>query len=238
MTSGLPPTSVVPFKKPDHLVGRDEVVAALHERLKESNVALTPALTGQGGIGKTQLAALYVHTYPQAFPGGVFWLNCADPDSILSQIAEAFAPKLGIESPLQDPVQRRRELAARWLAQVRGRPDILIVADNLEEARLLESLGGLEHSKLTALGCGLLITSRQRGLPECEDVQVERLPLPASRVLLEQEARTNGLDLAETEALERVARMLGGLTAHASHGRRPGARAWGDVLQSRQSAWR
>ena len=72
---------VVPFRKPDHLVGRDKNIADLHERLKLGNVTLTPALTGQGGIGKTQLAALYVHTYPQAFPGGVFWLNCATPSS-------------------------------------------------------------------------------------------------------------------------------------------------------------
>ncbi|NIO76338.1 MAG: tetratricopeptide repeat protein, partial [Armatimonadetes bacterium] len=42
---------------------------------------------GMGGIGKTQLAAEFVHRYGQYFAGGVFWLSFADPAAIPAEVA-------------------------------------------------------------------------------------------------------------------------------------------------------
>ena len=102
-------------------------------------------------------------------------------------------------------------MAESWLAAVRNDPNVLIVADNLERPDILRSLPGLPSCALTSLDCRLLVTSRQRDLPGCQDVEVERLPLPASCALLEREAGIGDLALAEGEALEWVARILGGL---------------------------
>jgi hypothetical protein len=35
-------------------------------------------LTGQGGIGKTQLAVEYCFRYRHCYPDGVFWVNAAE----------------------------------------------------------------------------------------------------------------------------------------------------------------
>jgi tetratricopeptide (TPR) repeat protein len=43
---------------------------------------------GLGGIGKTELAAAYVHDFAAAYPGGVFWLN----------LATYVAPQPGLET--------------------------------------------------------------------------------------------------------------------------------------------
>ena len=205
---------VVDFKKPV-LFGREHLLEPLHERVKNGSVALSPALTGQGGIGKTQLAALYVHTYRSAYPGGIFWLELADPQPrhILRQIAGSFAPPLKLTSQLNDPDARDKDLAEQWLGTVRTRRDALIVADNLEKRDLLSGLPGLPNSRLTALDCCLLVTTRQRELSGCEDFPVERLPLEAARKLLLSEAECDlaVLDEDEDASLSRVCKLLGGL---------------------------
>src|SRR4051812_47304687 len=64
--------------RPGHLRGRDTELAAIARLLDGSDTAIAPAWSGQGGIGKTQLAMLYAHQYADCHPKGVFWLSLAD----------------------------------------------------------------------------------------------------------------------------------------------------------------
>jgi hypothetical protein len=76
----------VPYLEHTHFVGRDEDLARLHAALQgEGPVGINPAalgnptgLTGQGGIGKTQLAVAYAYRYQAHYPDGVYWLNAAN----------------------------------------------------------------------------------------------------------------------------------------------------------------
>ena len=75
--------------RPDHLRGREAELARLDELLDGNEAAaITPALVGQGGVGKTQLAALYANDRAGRYPGGVFWLTMADPSAsnVLGQL--------------------------------------------------------------------------------------------------------------------------------------------------------
>ena len=78
----LNPWFFIPFPRNPDFVGREHELAQLHAALggADEPVGITPAgLTGMGGIGKTQLAVEYCYRYANAYPGGVFWVNAAEP---------------------------------------------------------------------------------------------------------------------------------------------------------------
>lgn len=76
----------VPYPEHSHFVGREDDLQRLHAALQgEGPVGINPAalgnptgVTGQGGIGKTQLAVAYAYRYRAAYPDGVYWINAAE----------------------------------------------------------------------------------------------------------------------------------------------------------------
>ena len=100
----------MPFTASPSFVGREPEWKALASAVGTNQPAMVvPAVaTGLGGIGKTSLVTEFVYRYGWYFRGGVFWLNCADPEQIASQIA-GFASVLEIDTrdiPLDAQVQR------------------------------------------------------------------------------------------------------------------------------------
>ena len=89
----LPPGSLVPFAPNPLFVGRASHLRALAAMLKDEGGendrrTTIAAITGWGGVGKTQLATEFVHRYGQYFAGGVFWLSFAEANAIPVQVAE------------------------------------------------------------------------------------------------------------------------------------------------------
>jgi hypothetical protein len=202
----------IPFPHPV-LVGREEDLQRLHEALQQGDTAIAPALTGQGGIGKTQLAVLYAHTYADAYPGGIFWLNAADPQTILPQLAD-YATELDPSKlpPGGDQAEYVRQRALQWVGAVRQRSDVLVILDNLEDETLLRNeLPGLPNVRLPGLGCRVLITSRRRALPGCTDFPLDVLPPEATRMLLFRESGRRAESPVERAAADEIGVLLGGL---------------------------
>ncbi len=155
----LPPQSCMPFGKNPLFVGRAndlrQLAAALHrgDTAAVSQVE-TAAATGLGGIGKTQLACEYAHRYGQFYPGGVFWLSFADPQSVPAQIAACGG--LGAMDLAPDYTRRSLDEQAKlvlsaWQEPIRR----LLVFDNCEEPALIE-----RWRPITG-GCHVLVTSRR-----------------------------------------------------------------------------
>ena len=173
----------------------------LRERLvRERRVALS----GMGGVGKSQLAIEYLHRHRddperQGYVDGVFWLRGESAATLTGDFAAlAWLPPLELDERQQREQERVIEAVARWL-QVHVR--WLLVIDNLDEAAV-PTLNGL-------LGRGLqgqvLVTSRVP-LWDSTRLAVEPMsPEVAVAFLLERSGETDAAAAAE------VAEIVGGL---------------------------
>ena len=101
-------------------------------------------LTGQGGIGKTVLAAEAARRLSWRYPGGVFWRSAADMERLgLNELLDAFAEVLGWEFRTL-PLDAKRDRALSYLRNYDTAS--LLVVDNAEKIkdanlwRFLESI--------------------------------------------------------------------------------------------------
>jgi hypothetical protein len=138
--SPLPNGSWMPFWANPLFVGREADLQWLAQMLKadiitDSGERKIVAVTGLGGIGKTQLATEFVHRYGQYFTGGVFWLSFSEEGLVATQVAKC--GRLGHLSlhqqydglPLDDQV---RLVLGAWQS---GLPRLLVF-DNCEDEKL------------------------------------------------------------------------------------------------------
>ncbi len=195
--SDLPHASRLPFEASQHFVGREVELKALAQAIGTAQPAVVmPAVTtGLGGIGKTSLVTEFAYRYGVYFHGGVFWLNCADPDQVASQIA-ACALDLGINTTgmaLDEQVQR---VLKEWKSPM---PRLLIF-DNCEDRAILEQW------KPTVGGCRVLVTARSDQWPTLTQIRLGLLPPAESRALLQRLCTR----LTDTEA-DAIAEDLGHL---------------------------
>lgn len=85
----LPSQSRLPFRPNPHFVGREAEARTLARAMQAGQTAAigqTMAVSGLGGIGKTQLAVEFAHRYGGYFAGGVLWINATDPQGIAAEI--------------------------------------------------------------------------------------------------------------------------------------------------------
>ncbi len=88
----LPARSVLPHHYNAVFIGRSTELLWLAERLlpgrpDNNRIVRTVAVTGMGGLGKTQLAVEYAYRYGRYYPGGVYWIGFADGESVPEGIA-------------------------------------------------------------------------------------------------------------------------------------------------------
>jgi hypothetical protein len=202
---------LVPFLRNLDFVGRNDDLDQLHELLQKGEaVGVRPAaLTGMGGIGKTQLAVEYAYRYRNAYPGGVYWVNAAQ--NWQAELAR-FAEKVGLREDDAPESERQKRLARVFAAYLAEHQGALVIFDNVDDPLALrDPTADLVPAQL---GCRLLFTTRRRdsGSPFATlDVRV--LPEDAAlRLLLGSEARRgllSGGPQDEREAATAICRTLG-----------------------------
>ncbi|GAA0458596.1 FxSxx-COOH system tetratricopeptide repeat protein [Streptomyces olivaceiscleroticus] len=125
----------VPRRNP-RFTGRAALLAHIHRRLERSvRGAAVCTLVGMAGVGKTQLAAEYVHRFATEYDV-VWWVNAARADRARRKMA-ALAPELGLRTGPAERLGavvdalRRGEPYRRWLLVLDGADDPAAVADLL-----------------------------------------------------------------------------------------------------------
>jgi len=125
----------VPYRRNPFFTGREDVLLHLHNQLTATSaVALnqTQAISGLGGIGKTQIAIEYAHRYRDDYDT-VFWVTAATRERLHSDFV-ALARLLQL--PVQDLPDQQLIVDAvkQWLAR---HEQWLLILDNADELDLL-----------------------------------------------------------------------------------------------------
>jgi tetratricopeptide (TPR) repeat protein len=167
----LPASSVVPVGRNALFVGRTaelRALAAVFHPRGNTGLPTTVAVTGLGGIGKTQLASEFAHRYGQFFAGGVFWISCEEPGAIAGQVAWCGGPGcMDLHPSFVDLSQDRQVqlVRAAWQSTM---PRLLIF-DNCEDPEIL-----VRWRPLTG-GVRVLVTSRRQHWPAALGMDVHPL---------------------------------------------------------------
>ncbi len=106
-------------------------MAAILKDLDREGDGPAVVTAGLGGVGKTRLALEFARRYGRWFAGGVFYVNCADPDAVEAQVAR-FAPALGFQGEDNEAAQAAH-VAALW----DGFVPRLLIFDNCEDEALV-----------------------------------------------------------------------------------------------------
>ena len=158
----MPAGSRIPYSVNPLFVGREKELLTLAAHLKGGEtiaIGQIAAATGLGGIGKTQLAAAFVHHYGQFFAGGVQWLSFADPKSVPAEIAACglTMPDIRTDYVTLDLETQVRLVLAAWQSPLPR----LLVFDNCEEPTLAGTVATAHQWQSSAndqssepVGCG------------------------------------------------------------------------------------
>lgn len=151
------------------LIGREEEIEAVQERLRQSRLV---TLVGGGGVGKTRLALEIAALAEEAATGDVCWVELeAIADSAL--LLSTFASALGIREESDTAEALKQRLAARLSNRA-----YLLAVDNCEH--LLDGVAAMLQQLLSHCPrLRVLATSRQRLGVAGEAVwRVPSLPVP------------------------------------------------------------
>ena len=144
VSPGSPYLWNVPFRRNPFFTGRTQVLSTLHQRLASTSGV---ALSGLGGVGKTQIAVEYAYRYRDEY-SAIFWVRAASRETLTTDFV-SLAALLAL--PGHDAPDQMTVVAAvkRYMAQ---HADWLLILDNADDlARLVDFLptGGQEHVLLT-----------------------------------------------------------------------------------------
>ena len=135
--------SNLPDRNP-FFTGRDDVLAQVEKALADRGLA---ALSGLGGVGKTQTALEYAHRHLAEYTKA-FWAIADSRDSIVSGYVKIAAL---LELPEADAREQMLpvEVVKRWLSSHQGWLLLLDNADDLTMARAFIPAGRNGHVLLT-----------------------------------------------------------------------------------------
>jgi tetratricopeptide (TPR) repeat protein/transcriptional regulator with XRE-family HTH domain len=171
----------VTYRRNPFFMGRKEVLQALHTALSTGNAAIAQpqAISGLGGIGKTQTAIEYVYQYRSEYRA-ILWVRAETYELLMADFASIAAL---LELPEKNDQDQSHAVSAvkSWL---RKHTDWLMVLDNADDLDMVsqfipETIGG--H---------LLITTRAQSSGElAQRVPIEKLSHEEGAMLLLRRAK-------------------------------------------------
>ena len=192
------PIHEIPFRKNPNFTGRKDILDTIHEEFSTSqNRVPIHAISGMGGIGKTQIAVHYSYEFMEEYDL-VYWIR-SETDASLTADYEALTQALEL------PVKTKAEqlvyvnIVNNWLENTDKK--WLLVFDNVESQEKIEKL-------LPKKGNGhVLITSQSPNWKELgEDSQIRPFTNEEAIEFLQRRIGEKGLEYSDKLNI-----LLGGL---------------------------
>lgn len=191
---GLATIFNVPIPRNPLYTGRSDILEKLHEALSNKNeIAIMPskraiALSGLGGVGKTQTATEYAYRYKDEY-SAVLWV-LADGKELLRSSFAQLSNLLGFKAEKQDD----QILAVQsWL---RNNNDWLLIFDNAETLELLNAAKELLPASFNG---HVLFTTRSQATGGLVSVPVDCFDDDTGAVFLLRRSTLVAMDLASLE---------------------------------------
>ncbi len=210
--TALAPYWNVPYQRNPFFTGRDNVLCQIHELLCHEHNALlnqSCALSGLGGIGKTQTVIEYAYRYANDY-SAIFWVAGQTSEGIVSSFV-ALANVLNLPGRQFQEQSHVVEAVLRWLTT---HSRWLLIFDNVEDIALIKSF-------LPAARCGsLLFTSRRQAFEVAAQVlslepmtseEGMRFLLGRARFSSDLRASRDLLAPEDEEALQKIVSLMDGL---------------------------
>ena len=165
----LPSIWNVPYSRNSFFIGREETFSQIHTQWQAGQVtALSQplAISGLGGIGKTQLAVEYAYRYHQHYQA-VLWARAETRETLLS----SYIALAGLLKLLKGDVQDHQVVVSKVNQWLQTHDKWLFILDNADELSLLPEF------LPPVLGGHLLLTTRTQAMGRlARRIEVETLP--------------------------------------------------------------
>jgi tetratricopeptide (TPR) repeat protein len=202
----LTPIKDIPYRGSLHFVGRETELTTIHEDLRRGNYV---AITGMGGLGKTELVTQYARQYQDHYDG-IIWFNARER-SLAAEVFELFTFKFGWEIPKTQggkPLTLQQQLDWCWSKYPETQKPVLIVIDDLTDLTQLQDVVSPETR------FRVLITTRQQHLDpnSIQERALEVLLPPIALELLQNQLGKNHQRIVnEPETATQICEFLGNL---------------------------
>ncbi len=150
--AALPPIWNVPYPRNSFFTGRDEILTRLHTQLlagQASALSQTQAISGLGGIGKTQIAVEYAYRFHKDYQI-VLWARAETTEALTSSYV-MIATLLNLPEQKEQEQEITVQAVKTWLQTHSG---WLLILDNADDLSLVPAF------LPPALGGHLLLTTR------------------------------------------------------------------------------
>ena len=198
-----------PLKRNQYFTGRRSQLNQLHKLLMAGKqVALTQAISGLGGIGKTQLALEYAYRHQKSYHD-IFWASADTEESLMASYVR-LTGLLHLPEHEEADQNKVKEAVQHWLRKHTG---WLLILDNVEDLNLLQQFVPVDRQ-----GAVLLTTRRQVTEPIAQALELELLPENDAILFLLKRTKVLTVDMSledasahDIEAARAIAQLLGNL---------------------------
>ncbi|QBD82780.1 helix-turn-helix domain-containing protein [Ktedonosporobacter rubrisoli] len=158
----------IPFHRNFFFTGRDDILEQLHSALtpgKAAALTQPQAISGLGGVGKTQTAIEYAYRYRGEY-SAVIWVQADSREVLFSEFVK-LGQLLNLPGLYEKDQNQVINAVKRWLKNHKG---WILIFDNIEDLLLIEDFLPSDYQ-----GCVLITTRSSVAEPVANTIEVRKM---------------------------------------------------------------